>query len=124
MVAIIVVVAALCVTKYQETHKEKVEKLILGDWYMQWAETKSFTLYEDGTVDFPDNEGLGKWLLTKKKQPELYKPGGEVITLKIDDVDEQWLVVYEVVDGKQSENKIMFRHTAEDAQTLYHKSKG
>ncbi len=53
MVAIIVVVAALCVTKYQETHKEKVEKLILGDWYMQWAETKSFTLYEDGTVDFP-----------------------------------------------------------------------
>ena len=31
MVAIIVVVAALCVTKYQETHKEKVEKLILGD---------------------------------------------------------------------------------------------
>lgn len=91
---------------------------------MQWAETKSFTLYEDETVDFPENEGLGKWLLTKKKQLELYKPGGEVITLKIDDVDEQWLVVHEVVDGKQSENKITFRHTAEDAQTLYHKSKG
>lgn len=28
MVAIIVVVASLYVTKYQETHKEKVEKLI------------------------------------------------------------------------------------------------
>ena len=126
MVAIIIVVAALCVIKYQEyqeAHKEKVEEFILGDWYMQWAENRSFTLYEDGTVDFPETESLGKWSLSKKNQLELSKPNGEVITLKIDDVNEQILVVYEVVDGKQSENKITFFRTEKAAQALYYSIK-
>ena len=38
--------------------------------------------------------------------------------LKIEDLDETWIVVYEMENGQKSEEKITFWNTAEGAQTL------
>lgn len=98
--------------------KKTTEKLIIGDWYRQWSESVSFTLYDDGTVTIPGSYGQGKWSLVNDDVLKISDFYGETMTLKIDDLDDQWLVVYEMENGQQSEEKITFWNTAEGAQTL------
>ena len=98
--------------------KKTTEKLIIGDWYQQWSESVSFTLYDDGTVTIPGSYGQGKWSLVNDDVLKISDFYGETMTLKIDDLDDQWLVVYEMENGQQSEEKITFWNTAEGAQTL------
>lgn len=98
--------------------KKTTEKLIIGDWYQQWSDSLTFSIYDDGTVNVPSSYGLGKWSLVNDNQLILSDFYGETMTLKIDDLDDQWLVVYEMENGQQSEEKITFWNTAEGAQTL------
>ena len=104
---IVCAVVAVCVTQNTTGSREKeMKKLLANNWYRQWSESVSFTLYDDGTVTIPGSYGQGKWSLVNDD------------VLKIDDLDDQWLVVYEMENGQQSEEKITFWNTAEGAQTL------
>ncbi len=74
--------------------KKTTEKLLIN-WYRQWSESVSFTLYDDGTVTIPGSYGQGKWSLVNDDVLKISDFYGETMTLKIDDLDDQWLVVYE-----------------------------
>ena len=82
------------------------------------ASGNQLTLYDDGTVTIPGSYGQGKWSLVNDDVLKISDFYGETMTLKIDDLDDQWLVVYEMENGQQSEEKITFWNTAEGAQTL------
>ena len=97
---------------------DDTHKLLANNWYRQWSESVSFTLYDDGTVTIPGSYGQGKWSLVNDDVLKISDFYGETMTLKIDDLDDQWLVVYEMENGQQSEEKITFWNTAEGAQTL------
>ena len=112
-------VVAVCVTQNTTGSREKeMKKLLANNWYRQWSESVSFTLYDDGTVTIPGSYGQGKWALVNDDVLKISDFYGETMTLKIDDLDDQWLVVYEMENGQQSEEKITFWNTAEGAQTL------
>ena len=38
--------------------KKTTEKLIIGDWYQQWSDSLTFSIYDDGTVNVPGSYGL------------------------------------------------------------------
>ena len=62
-VAVVVAIGSLT------THgKKKTEKLVVGDWYRQWSESLTFTIYDDGTVNIPGSYGLGKWSVANEDQ--------------------------------------------------------
>ena len=105
---IVCAVVAVCVTQNTTGSREKEMKKLLA----------SFTLYDDGTVTIPGSYGQGKWSLVNDDVLKISDFYGETMTLKIDDLDDQWLVVYEMENGQQSEEKITFWNTAEGAQTL------
>ena len=116
---IVCAVVAVCVTQNTTGSREKeMKKLLANNWYRQWSESVSFTLYDDGTVTIPGSYGQGKWSLVNDDVLKISDFYGETMTLKIDDLDDQWLVVYEMENGQQSEEKIIFWNTAEGAQTL------
>lgn len=48
----------------------------------------------------------GKWSLVNDDVLKISDFYGETMTLKIDDLDDQWLVVYEMENGQQSEEKL------------------
>ena len=35
--------------------KKTTEKLIIGDWYQQWSDSLTFSIYDDGTVNVPSS---------------------------------------------------------------------
>ena len=116
---IVCAVVAVCVTQNTTGSREKeMKKLLANNWYRQWSESVSFTLYDDGTVTIPGSYGQGKWSLVNDDVLKISDFYGETMTLKIDDLDDQWLVVYEMENGQQSEEKITFWNTAGGAQTL------
>ena len=94
------------------------EKLIIGDWYQQWSDSLTFSIYDDGTVNVPSSYGLGKWSLVNDNQLILSDFYGETIVLKIENIDADNMEVRQVIDGKESQESITFWHTAEGAQTI------
>ena len=90
--------------------KKTTEKLIIGDWYQQWSDSLTFSIYDDGTV--------GKWLLVNDNQLILSDFYGETIILKIENIDADNMEVRQVIDGKESQESITFWHTADGAQTI------
>ena len=115
---IVCAVVAVCVVQNIGGREKEMKKLLANSWYRQWSESVSFTLYDDGTVSIPGDYGQGRWSLVNDDILKISDFYGETITMKIDDLDDQWLVVYEIEDGQQSENKITFWNTADGAQTL------
>ena len=93
-------------------------KLIIGDWYQQWSDSLTFSIYDDGTVNVPSSYGLGKWSLVNDNQLILSDFYGETIILKIENIDADNMEVRQVIDGKESQESITFWHTAEGAQTI------
>ena len=67
--------------------KKTTEKLIIGDWYQQWSDSLTFSIYDDGTVNVPGSYGLGKWSLVNDNQLILSDFYGETIILKIENID-------------------------------------
>lgn len=101
---IVCAVVAVGVTQNTTGSREKeMKKLLANNWYRQWSESVSFTLYDDGTVTIPGSYGQGKWSLVNDDVLKISDFYGETMTLKIDDLDDQWLVVYEMENGQQSE---------------------
>ena len=98
--------------------KKTTEKLIIGDWYQQWSDSLTFSIYDDGTVNVPGSYGLGKWSLVNDNQLILSDFYGETIILKIENIDADNMEVRQVIDGKESQESITFWHTAEGAQTI------
>ena len=98
--------------------KKTTEKLIIGDWYQQWSDSLTFSIYDDGTVNVPSSYGLGKWSLVNDNQLILSDFYGETIILKIENIDADNMEVRQVIDGKESQESITFWHTAEGAQTI------
>ena len=116
-VAVVVAIGSLT------THgKKKTEKLVVGDWYRQWSESLTFTIYDDGTVNIPGSYGLGKWSVANEDQLILTDFYGETTILKIVGIDADNMEVREVVNGQESEQSITFWHTAEGAQMVRVKS--
>lgn len=115
---IVCAVVAVCVVQNIGGREKEMKKLLANSWYRQWSESVSFTLYDDGTVSIPGDYGQGRWSLVNDDILKISDFYGETITFKIDDLDDQWLVVYEMENGQQSEEKITFWNTAEGAQTL------
>lgn len=115
---IVCTVVAVCVVQNIGGREKEMKKLLANSWYRQWSESVSFTLYDDGTVSIPGDYGQGRWSLVNDDILKISDFYGETITFKIDDLDDQWLVVYEMENGQQSEEKITFWNTAEGAQTL------
>ena len=118
VVCAIIAVCAVSNMGSGEKREKEMKKLLANNWYRQWSESVSFTLYDDGTVTIPGSYGQGKWSLVNDDVLKILDFYGETMTLKIDDLDDQWLVVYEMENGQQSEEKITFWNTAEGAQTL------
>lgn len=114
-VAVVVCIVAVGLTS---RNKHKAEKLVVGDWYRQWSESLTFTIYDDGTVNIPGSYGLGKWSVANEDQLILTDFYGETTILKIVGIDEDNMEVREVVNGQESEQSVTFWHTAEGAQTV------
>ena len=38
---------------------QNVEKLVVGDWYLEGSDRLRFTIYDDGTVNIPGTYGTG-----------------------------------------------------------------
>lgn len=104
--------------KFDTSRKEDYRKLIIGDWYQQWSDSLTFSIYDDGTVNVPGSYGLGKWSLVNDNQLILSDFYGETIILKIENIDADNMEVRQVIDGKESQESITFWHTAEGAQTI------
>lgn len=98
--------------------KKTKEKLVLGDWYRQWSESLSFTLYDDGTANIAGTDRMGKWSLVNDDQLILTDADGKATILKIEGIDADNMEVREIVDGQESEKAVTFWHTAEGAQTI------
>lgn len=112
-VAVVVAIGSLT------THgKKKTEKLVVGDWYRQWSESLTFTIYDDGTVNIPGSYGLGKWSVANEDQLILTDFYGETTILKIVGIDADNMEVREVVNGQESEQTVTFWHTEEGAQMV------
>lgn len=87
---IVCAVVAVCVTQNTTGSREKeMKKLLANNWYRQWSESVSFTLYDDGTVTIPGSYGQGKWSLVNDDVLKISDFYGETMTLKIDDLDDQ-----------------------------------
>lgn len=47
---------------------KNVEKLVIGDWYLEGSDDLSFTIYDDGTVNIPGTYGTGRWSIVNDDQ--------------------------------------------------------
>ncbi len=95
----------MCDSEYYGSREKEMKKLLANNWYRQWSDSLTFSLYDDGTVNVPGSYGLGKWSLVNDNQLILSDFYGETITLKIETIDDQWLVVYDMENGKQVKNQ-------------------
>ena len=94
---------------------KNVEKLVIGDWYLEGSDRLRFTVYDDGTVNIPNTYGTGKWSIVNKDQLKISDFYGETFVLKIDDIDKKSMTVHQVWDGRESTETITYWHSAEDA---------
>ena len=63
---VVCAIIAVCVVSNMgsgEKREKEMKKLLANNWYRQWSESVSFTLYDDGTVTIPGSYGQGKWAL-------------------------------------------------------------
>ena len=112
---VVCAIIAVCVVSNMgsgEKREKEMKKLLANNWYRQWSESVSFTLYDDGTVTIPGSYGQGKWALVNDDVLKISDFYGETMTLKIDDLDDQWLVVYEMENGQQQEESGQVRQPA------------
>ena len=94
---------------------KNVEKLVVGDWYLEGSDRLRFTIYDDGTVNIPTTYGTGKWSIVDKDQLKVSDFYGETFVLKIDDIDKNSMTVRQVWEGQESTETITYWHKAEDA---------
>ena len=94
---------------------KNVEKLVVGDWYLEGSDRLRFTIYDDGTVNLPSTYGTGKWSVVNKDQLKISDFYGETFVLKVEDIDKKSMTVREVMDGRESTETITYWHKAEDA---------
>lgn len=94
---------------------QNVEKLVVGDWYLEGSDRLRFTIYDDGTVNIPTTYGTGKWSIVNKDQLKVSDFYGETFVLKIDDIDKNSMTVRQVWEGQESTETITYWHKAEDA---------
>lgn len=94
---------------------KNVEKLVVGDWYLEGSDRLRFTIYDDGTVNIPTTYGTGKWSIVDKDQLKVSDFYGETFVLKIDDIDKNSMAVRQVWEGQESTETITYWHKAEDA---------
>ena len=94
---------------------KNVEKLVVGDWYLEGSDRLRFTIYDDGTVNLPSTYGTGKWSVVNKDQLKISDFYGETFVLKVEDIDKKSMTVRAVMDGQESTETITYWHKAEDA---------
>ena len=94
---------------------QNVEKLVVGDWYLEGSDRLRFTIYDDGTVNIPTTYGTGKWSIVNKDQLKVSDFYGETFVLKVDDIDKNSMTVRQVWEGQESTETITYWHKAEDA---------
>ena len=94
---------------------KNVEKLVVGDWYLEGSDRLRFTIYDDGTVNIPTTYGTGKWSIVNKDQLKVSDFYGETFVLKIDNIDKNSMTVRQVWEGQESTETITYWHKAEDA---------
>ena len=113
-------VAAICVVAVVLTAqgKKAPEKFVLGDWYGMTGEEPAFTVYENGTVQFADDQELGTWSLVNEKRLILTNASGATATMEIVNIDEDNMEVQRIVDGQAEEKTITYWHTAGSPDTL------
>ena len=91
---------------------------MLGDWYGMTGEEPAFTVYENGTVQFADDQELGTWSLVNEKRLILTNASGATATMEIVNIDEDNMEVQRIVDGQAEEKTITYWHTAGSPDTL------
>lgn len=94
---------------------KNVEKLVIGDWYLEGSDRLRFTIYDDGTVNLPSTYGTGKWSVVNKDQLKISDFYGETFVLKVEDIDKKSMTAREVMNGQESTETITYWHKAEDA---------
>ena len=85
---------------------QNVEKLVVGDWYLEGSDRLRFTIYDDGT---------GKWSIVNDNQLKISDFYGESMVLKIEDIDKDSMTCRQIYDGREDEETITYWHKAEDA---------
>lgn len=95
---------------------KNVEKLVVGDWYLEGSDDLSFTIYDDGTVNIPGTYGTGRWSIVNDDQLKITDFYGEAYPiLRIVDIDKKSMTVRQMYNGQESTESIAFYHTAEEA---------
>ena len=82
------------------------------------GEEPAFTVYENGTVQFADDQELGTWSLVNEKRLILTNASGATATMEIVNIDEDNMEVQRIVDGQAEEKTITYWHTAGSPDTL------
>lgn len=96
--------------------KRNVNKLVIGDWYLEGSDDLSFTIYDDGTVNIPGTYGTGRWSIVNDDQLKITDFYGEAYPiLRIVDIDKKSMTVRQMYNGQESTESIAFYHTAEEA---------
>mgnify|MGYP007028187186 FL=1 len=112
---IVAAAALVCAAASLTGCGKNVEKLVVGDWYLEGSDRLRFTIYDDGTVNIPTTYGTGKWSIVNKDQLKVSDFYGETFVLKIDDIDKNSMTVRQVWEGQESAETITYWHKAEDA---------
>lgn len=95
--------------------KRNVNKLVIGDWYLEGSDRLRFTIYDDGTVNIPGTYGTGRWSIVNDDQLKISDFYGETFVLKVEDIDKKSMTAREVMNGQESTETITYWHKAEDA---------
>ena len=93
-----------------------MEKLVVGDWYLEGSDRLRFTIYDDGTVNIPGTYGTGKWSIVNDNQLKISDFYGESTVLKIEDIDKDSMTCRQIYDGREDEETITYWHSAEEAK--------
>ena len=112
---IVATAALVCAAASLTGCGKNVEKLVVGDWYLEGSDRLRFTIYDDGTVNIPTTYGTGKWSIVNKDQLKVSDFYGETFVLKIDDIDKNSMTVRQVWEGQESTETITYWHKAKDA---------
>lgn len=91
--------------------KKTKEELLVGDWYGRYDDEPVITFYKDSTYQMLGDYGLGKWLIVNDDMLRLVDFYGEVLMMKLINVDETKLEL----GMTDSDDTSILCHTPEEA---------
>ena len=96
--------------------KKNKKELIIGTWYRQGSDDLAFTIYDDGTCMIDNDYGKGTWSIANEDQFTLTGFYGNSEIFTIIAIDKKSVTFGPPNADKNTDQTIVFWHTAEDAK--------